>query len=83
MQDRLFRNPYAEEKKDGYGIYVFLLCLIFLAFAFRFWWTDNFSGVEVDGSSMNQTLQDGDKLLMRYVRNGEGLERGNVVLSMA
>ena len=29
---------------------------------------------------MNQTLQDGDKLLMRYVRNGEGLERGDVIV---
>ena len=80
MQDRLFSNPYAEEKKEGYGIYIFLLCLILAAFGFRVWWTDNFSGVEVDGASMNQTLQNGDKLLMRYVTNGEGLQRGDVIV---
>ena len=80
MQDRLFRNPYEEEKQGGYGIYVFLICLILCALGFRYWWTNNFSGVEVDGASMNQTLQDGDKLLMRYVTNGEGLQRGDVIV---
>lgn len=80
MQNRLFYNPYEEEKQGGYGIYVFLLCLLFLAFNFRVWWTNNFSGVEVDGASMNQTLQNGDKLLMRYVYNGEGLQRGDVIV---
>jgi len=79
MRNKLLRNPY-EEERGGYGIYVFLICLILLAFGFRSWWTNNFSGVEVDGASMNQTLQHGDKLLMRYVTNGEGLERGDVIV---
>ena len=81
MQDSgLYQEPLGQERKGGYGIYIFLACLIFLALFFRFWWTDNFSGVEVDGASMNQTLQDGDKLLMRYVENGEGLKRGDVIV---
>ena len=81
LQDsELYQEPLGEERKGGYGIYIFLVGLIVLALFFRFWWTDNFSGVEVDGASMNQTLQDGDKLLMRYVENGEGLERGDVIV---
>ena len=34
----------------------------------------------VDGSSMYKTLEHGEKLLMRYVENGEGLERGDVIV---
>lgn len=77
----LYQSVFGEEReRGGYGIYIFLACLIFIALVFRFWWTDTFSGVEVDGASMNQTLVDGDKLLMRYVKDGEGLERGDVIV---
>ena len=81
MQDsELYQAPLGQERESGYGIYIFLACLIFFALFFRFWWTDHYSGVEVDGASMNQTLLDGDKLLMRYVKDGKGLERGDVIV---
>ncbi len=81
LQDsELYQSPLGREREEGYGIYIFLAFLIFIALFFRFWWTNNYSGVEVDGESMKQTLQDGDQLLMRYVRDGEGLERGDVIV---
>ncbi len=81
LQDsELYQSPLGRDRQEGYGIYIFLALLIFLTLFFRFWWTDNYSGVQVDGASMKQTLQHGDELLMRYVRDGNGLERGDVIV---
>ncbi len=59
------------------------LCVIFLIFilflSFNAWWMGNFGGVVVDGSSMNQTLYDGEKLLMRYAK-GYKAARGDVIV---
>ena len=74
----LYQAPLGRERDSGYGIYILLAFLIFLALFFRIWWTNNYGGVVVDGSSMYKTLVDGEKLLMRYVDDGEGLERGDV-----
>lgn len=80
QKSELYQMRFDEERNGGYGLYVFLACLIFLALFFRVWWTNNFGGVVVDGASMYQTLNDGEKLLMRYVDDGEGLERGDVIV---
>ena len=76
----LYKRQFGEDSGGGYGLYVLLACLIFLALFFRVWWKNNYGGVEVDGASMYQTLHDGEKLLMRYVEDGEGLERGDVIV---
>ena len=76
----LYQAPLGRERDSGYGIYILLAFLVFLALCFRIWWTNNYGGVVVDGSSMYKTLVDGEKLLMRYVDDGEGLERGDVIV---
>lgn len=59
------------------------LCVIFCIFLFFLslgaWWTSNFGGVVVDGSSMYKTLYDGEKLLMRYAKNYKA-SRGDVIV---
>lgn len=77
----LYQVPLGRERRGGgNGVYLFLVCLLALALCFRTWWTDNYGGVQVDGASMYKTLEDGERLLMRYVENGEGLERGDVIV---
>ena len=49
-------------------------------FGFRSWWKSSFGGVQVNGASMNQTLQDGESLLMRYIKDGQGFERGDIIV---
>ncbi|MBQ7831379.1 MAG: signal peptidase I [Clostridia bacterium] len=68
------------ESKSSFLFYVVFLVLIFAVLLFRAYWTENFGGVIVDGSSMRNTLYDGDKLLIRYVEDGKGLERGDVIV---
>lgn len=68
------------KKRSDYGFYIVLAAVLLLIVGFRFWWSNNFGGVEVDGSSMNQTLQHGETLLMQFERDGEGLERGDVIV---
>lgn len=60
--------------------YTLLLVLLLVLCAFRTYWVGTFGGVEVDGSSMLQTLQSGDKLLMKYVRDVESLDYGDVII---
>ena len=78
--NKLYQNPLGIERENGFVLYIILAFLIFFALFFRVWWTDHYGGVIVDGESMNQTLVNGEKLLMRYVENGEGLERGDVIV---
>lgn len=68
------------KKKSGYGFYIVLAAVVLGSFAFRAWWTSTFGGVQVDGSSMEQTLQDGENLLMKFVHDGKGLERGDIIV---
>ena len=79
-KSELYQAPLGIEREGGYGMYIFLAFLIFFALFFRVWWTNNYGGVVVDGSSMYKTLEDGEKLLMRYVEDGEGIERGDVIV---
>ena len=39
-----------------------------------------FGGVTVSGDSMNLTLSDQEQLLMKYVRDGKGLDYGDVIV---
>jgi signal peptidase I len=80
QDNELYQAPLGKEREGDYGIYIFLAFLIVLALFFRVWWTDNFGGVQVDGLSMYQTLNDEEKLLMRYVEDGQGVERGDVIV---
>ena len=79
-ESELYQAPLGQEKQGGYLFYAILLLCFVLVLSFRVWWTTNYGGVEVDGKSMCQTLQDEDFLLMRKVHDGKGLERGDVIV---
>ena len=73
-----YRHRFKEQRLSGYLTCAVLVVFIFLL-SFIAWWTGSFGGVEVDGNSMNQTLCDGDKLLMRYAK-GNKAKRGDVIV---
>lgn len=73
-------NPPTQKKKRSYGFYIFLAVFAVFMFGFRSWWKSSFGGVQVNGASMNQTLQDGENLLMRYIKDGQGFERGDIIV---
>jgi signal peptidase I len=69
-----------ESRKGGAGFFVFLAIVAAAIIGFRFYWENTYGGVVVDGASMNQTLETGDKLLMRYLKDAEELEHGDVIV---
>lgn len=54
--------------------------LVVAVFVFRFWWRNQYFGVVVNGSSMNQTLDNGDELFVRSMKEGVVAERGDVIV---
>lgn len=72
------RHGFKESRSNARFLCVILIIFI-LFLSFNAWWTGNFGGVIVDGSSMNNTLYDGEKLLMRYAK-GYKAERGDVIV---
>ena len=80
QKSELYQAPLGVERESGYGVYLFFAFFILLALFFRVWWTNNYGGVVVDGSSMYKTLVSGEKLLMRYVDDGDEVERGDVIV---
>lgn len=81
LQDgELYEKRFAlKEQGSTYRFFAIFLSVVLLLFIFRFYWTNNYGGVVVDGPSMCNTLQDGDRLLMRYC-DGEDAERGDVIV---
>lgn len=77
----LFESRFGfREARSNHTFYIVILCLILALFAFRAVWTGMFSGVIVDGHSMEKTLHDEEQLLMRNVKGGEGVNRGDVIV---
>lgn len=73
-----YRHGFKEQRLSNYLTYALLVvCILFLSFIG--WWTSSFGGVVIDGSSMNQTLRDGETLLMRYA-DGDSARRGDVIV---
>ena len=73
-------NEEEPKKRSGYTFYIVLAVIVLAILGFRFWFSSHFGRVEVSGNSMNQTLQDGESLLLEFVKDGEGLERGDVIV---
>ena len=72
------RHGFKERRSNvNFIAVIFLIFILFLSFSA--WWKDNFGGVVVEGSSMNKTLYNGDKLLMRYAK-GYKAQRGDVIV---
>ena len=70
----------SKEKGTGIFFYGALAVLLLAVIAFRVYWGQTYGGVIVDGPSMNQTLYNGEKLLMRYAREDEPAERGDIIV---
>ena len=76
----LYEERFAiKSSRSTYRFVIAILIMVFALLAFRFYWINTFGGVVVDGPSMCNTLQDKDKLLMRYC-DGEDAERGDVIV---
>ena len=56
-----------------------LLFILMAILALHAYWTMNFGGVTVSGSSMYKTLYSGEQLLMKYV-DGSKAQRGDVIV---
>lgn len=70
---------WKEKRSNNLFMLVFALAMVFVI-GFVSWFHVNFSGVQVDGSSMQKTLTGGEYLLMRQVRGGQGFTYGDVVV---
>lgn len=68
-----------KERRSNARFFGTILAIFILFLCFSAWWTGSFGGVVVDGSSMNQTLYDGERLLMRYAKDYE-VKRGDVIV---
>jgi signal peptidase I len=68
-----------KERRANSRFYIVLMLIVAFMFGFRGFWVSNFKGVEVSGSSMYATLENGDRLLMRTV-GAEKAERGDVIV---
>ena len=73
-----FRYSLKERRLSDYLTYALLVVFVLLLSLIG-WWTSSFGGVVVDGNSMNKTLFDGDKFLMRYV-DGHQAKHGDVIV---
>lgn len=73
-----------KERKENMRFYCIVFLVIFAFLCLRTYWTNNFSLVQVSGSSMEQTFDgtgtDYDCLLAQRVRDIKDLERGAVIV---
>ena len=81
LQDsRLYEEKFRiKEGQSNIRFYNVILCILMFMMAFHAYWTMNFGGVTVSGSSMCQTLYSGEQLLMKYV-DGAQAKRGDVIV---
>ncbi len=76
----VYQRRYLQQSRRGDGIFYFILALLVCAvFAFRIYWTNNFGGVDVSGSSMYTTLSSGERLIMKY-SDGSNAKRGDIIV---
>ncbi len=74
---------YIEKKgeKSSWVPFLLLLVLIFSVFLnLRYYWVSTFGGVVVEGHSMDDTLFDGEKLLMKFTSSGATAKRGDIIV---
>ena len=85
LQNPMPENGEQTQKDKGvkWSDLVFIGVCVLLIVAvvfFRLWWRKQYFGVSVNGSSMNQTLQHGDELFVRYMQDGVTAERGDIIV---
>ncbi len=76
----LYEEHYRfKERRSNVRFYaIFILVAAFL-FSLSYYWLTTFKGVTVSGSSMSQTLQGGDKLIMKRT-DGSDAKRGDIIV---
>lgn len=83
QKDERAHETQNEKKKERRSdLFFYILCAVILmgSFGFRAYWTNTYCAVTVSGNSMNQTLLDGDKLLMTYYKGNVELHRGDIIV---
>ncbi|MBQ7368912.1 MAG: signal peptidase I [Clostridia bacterium] len=76
----LYEFRHGDKERRSNARFLCVILSLFIAFlTFSAWWTGAFGGVVVDGSSMNQTLYDGETLLMKYAKRDEA-KRGDIIV---
>ena len=81
MESQLYEMRYGVQERRSNTRFFAWIFLFFLFFGgLRMYWTDNFGGVQIDGASMNNTLFDGEQLLMKYSDDGKDAKRGDVIV---
>ena len=77
----LYQSRFGEKESKATTIFwSVLLALFLLIFCFRLYISNHFIGVEVSGPSMNQTLYNGEELLMRKIDEDHNAKRGDVIV---
>ena len=77
----LYQSRFGEKESKATTIFWSVLLAIFLLiFCFRLYISNHFIGVEVSGPSMNQTLYNGEELLMRRIDEEHKAKRGDVIV---
>ena len=71
---------YTHEDKGNFRFILSIIGILLFCFCLRTYWVQNFGGIVVDGASMNQTLNGGDKLLVRYAQAGVVAKRGDIII---
>ncbi len=81
QNSELYERHYGfKERRSNTRFFAVLFALAFVILGFRFYWVNTFGGVQVDGDSMNVTLQSGEQLLVEYTKNGEDATRGDIIV---
>ncbi len=81
QNSELYETRYGfKEGRANFIFYAVLLCLSVCLLIFRVWWTANFWGVAVDGTSMVYTLEHGEKLLVKRVKDADELDYGTIII---
>ena len=83
MKDLSQSQLYIEKKgeKSSWVPFLLVLVLIFsVFFNLRYYWVNTFGGVIVEGHSMDDTLFDGEKLLMKFTSSGAKAKRGDIIV---
>ncbi|MBQ9117681.1 MAG: signal peptidase I [Clostridia bacterium] len=70
---------YKERRSNRNFIFVLAMIVMFV-FGLRLWWQTAYSGVQVDGDSMNMTLRHGEKLLVEKTGWWNSADYGDVIV---
>ena len=79
-QQELTEEQKEKERASNYRFFAWLLMICLSIIGLRVYWNKTFAGVVVDGTFMNQTLQNKEKLLMRYTSPLTDLKHGDVIV---